>query len=178
MLTFLAFTYILLLITQRLFGFYSKLITLNEAYQKEVIPDPEDEAQQEIFGTGDDDTINLMIYRILSSINDKWLNGSENKSAFSQCGETTKNEIDLKHAKKFRASATEASLIDTFRFVDRAFADIGDKFSYDANPKADSLSRPVTLPGDYKWDTPYALYTLGKGALQTRDYVKAENKFF
>ena len=54
---------------------------------------------------------------------------------------------------------------------------IGDKFSYDANPKADDLARPVTLPVDYKWDTPYALYTLGKGALQTRDYAKAENKF-
>ena len=54
---------------------------------------------------------------------------------------------------------------------------IGDKFTYDANPAADSLSRPVALPADYKWDTPYALYTLGKGALQTRDYIKAENKF-
>ena len=54
---------------------------------------------------------------------------------------------------------------------------IGDTFTYDANPAADSLSRPVALPADYKWDTPYALYTLGKGALQTRDYIKAENKF-
>ena len=54
---------------------------------------------------------------------------------------------------------------------------IGDTFTYDANPAADSLSRPVALPADYKWDTPYALYTLGKGALQTRDYTKAENKF-
>jgi hypothetical protein len=120
-------------------GFYSRLITLNEAYQKEVIPDPEDELEQEIFGTGDDDTINLMIYRILSSINDKWLNGSENKSAFSQCGETTKNEIDLKHAKKFRTSATEASLIDTFRFVDRAFSDIGDKFYLNINSVTDLI---------------------------------------
>jgi hypothetical protein len=80
-----------------------------------------------------------MIYRILSSINDKWLNGSENKSAFSQCGETTKNEIDLKHAKKFRTSATEASLIDTFRFVDRAFSDIGDKFYLNINSVTDLI---------------------------------------
>jgi tetratricopeptide (TPR) repeat protein len=54
---------------------------------------------------------------------------------------------------------------------------IGDKFSYDANPAADDLSRPVQLPSDYKWDTPHALYTLGKGAMQTRDYAKAETRF-
>ncbi len=54
---------------------------------------------------------------------------------------------------------------------------IGDKFSYDANPVADDLARPVQLPADYKWDTPYALYTLGKGAMQTRDYAKAEIHF-
>ncbi len=54
---------------------------------------------------------------------------------------------------------------------------IGDKFSYDANPTADNLSRPVTLPSDYKWDTPYALYTLGKGSMQTRNYAKAETTF-
>ncbi len=54
---------------------------------------------------------------------------------------------------------------------------IGNKFYYDANPSADELARPVTLPTDYKWDTPYALYTLGKGAVQTRDYTKAENLF-
>ncbi|MBL7871407.1 MAG: DUF5107 domain-containing protein [Cyclobacteriaceae bacterium] len=54
---------------------------------------------------------------------------------------------------------------------------IGDKFSYEADPTIDSLARPVTLPSDYQWDTPYALYMLGKGALQTRDYVKAESKF-
>jgi hypothetical protein len=120
-------------------GFYSKLITINEAYQKEVIPDPEEELEQEIFGTGDDDTINLMIYRILSSINDKWLNGSENKNAFSQCGIEAKNENDLKYARKFRTAPTEASLIDTFRFVDRAFADIGDKFYLNINSVTDLI---------------------------------------
>ncbi len=54
---------------------------------------------------------------------------------------------------------------------------IGDNFFYDANPTADNLARPVDLPADYKWDTPYALYSLGKGAMQTRDYTNAEIKF-
>ena len=120
-------------------GFYKRLIPLNETFQAETIPDPEDETQQEIFGTGDDDTINLLIYRTLSSINDKWLNGSENKSPFSQCGASNKNEVDLKYAKKYRSGATEASLIDTFRFVDRAFADIGDKFYLNINSVTDLI---------------------------------------
>jgi hypothetical protein len=120
-------------------GFYDRLIKLNETFQAETIPDPDDEVQQEIFGTGDDDTINLLIYRTLSSINDKWLNGSEKNSAFSQCGSATNNEMDLKYAKKFRSAATEASLIDTFRFVDRAFADIGDKFYLNINSVTDLI---------------------------------------
>jgi hypothetical protein len=120
-------------------GFYDKLISLNEGYQKEKIPDADDEAQQDIFGTGDDDTINLMVYRILSSINDKWLNGSENKTPFSQCGTDVQNKTDLKFAKKYRTAPTEASLIDTFRFVDRAFADIGDKFYLNINSVTDLI---------------------------------------
>lgn len=120
-------------------GFYARLIKLNESFQSENIPDPDDEVQQEIFGTGDDDTINLLIYRTLSSINDKWLNGSEKNSAFSQCGSATTNEMDLKYAKKFRSAATEASLIDTFRFVDRAFSDIGDKFYLNINSVTDLI---------------------------------------
>jgi LAS superfamily LD-carboxypeptidase LdcB len=114
-------------------GFYNRLIELNDAYQKEVIPDANDEIEQEVFGTSDDTTIKLLIYRTLSSINDKWLNGSENKTPFTQCGAATVNETDLKYAKKYRTGATEASLIDTFRFVDRAFADIGDKFYLNIN---------------------------------------------
>jgi hypothetical protein len=114
-------------------GFYNRLIKLNDDYQKETIGDPDDEFEQEIFGTSDDTTIKLLIYRTLSSINDKWLNGSENKNPFSQCGAATVNETDLKYAKKYRTGATEASLIDTFRFVDRAFADIGDKFYLNIN---------------------------------------------
>jgi len=54
---------------------------------------------------------------------------------------------------------------------------VGDKFLYDANPASEDLSRPVQLPTDYKWDTPYALYTLGKGDMQTRNYAKAEIRF-
>ena len=113
---------------QYLTGFYDRLLALNQKYQTEVIPDEEDEIQQELFGTTDDTEIKLMIYRTLSSINDKWLNGSKTQNVFVQCGNNSINKKDLSLAKKYRTDASEPTLIDTFRFVDRSFADIGDKF--------------------------------------------------
>jgi hypothetical protein len=113
---------------QYLNGFYTRLLELNADYQKEDIPDEDDEIQQEVFGTTNDTEIKLMIYRTLSSINDKWLNGSKTQNVFVQCGTNNVNRKDLAVAKKYRAEATEPSLIDTFRFVDRSLADIGDKF--------------------------------------------------
>jgi tetratricopeptide (TPR) repeat protein len=54
---------------------------------------------------------------------------------------------------------------------------IGDKFLFDANPANEDLSRPVQLPPDFHWDTPFGLFTLGKEAAQSRDYEKAEIEF-
>lgn len=88
----------------------------------------DDQIQQEIFGTTDDKTIKLLIYRTLSSINDKWINGTPDSAIFGQCSGSNKNQKDIELGKKFRSGATTAELIDTFRFVDRAFWDIGDKF--------------------------------------------------
>jgi len=113
---------------QYLTGFYDRLLALNQTYQTEAIPDEDDQIQQEVFGTTDDNEIKLMIYRTLSSINDKWLNGSKTQNVFVQCGNNAINQKDLSLAKKYRTTATEPSLIDTFRFVDRSLADIGDKF--------------------------------------------------
>ena len=115
-----------------LFGFYERLFKENEKFQKEDIQSEDDQTEQEIFGTSDDKTIKLQIYRKLSAINDKWLNGSAGTSIFSQCGGGV-NEAHLKVGKKFRTTATDTTLIDTFRFVDRSFTDIGDKFYIDIN---------------------------------------------
>jgi len=123
-------------------GFYARLLKANEAFQKETIASPEseeDQLEQEIFGTSDDKTIKLQIYRKLSAINDKWINGSSSSGIFSQCGSAGLNELDLKIGKKFRTNATETSLIDTFRFVDRAFSDIGDKFYLNINEISDLI---------------------------------------
>jgi GH24 family phage-related lysozyme (muramidase) len=119
---------------------FERLIKLNETYSKEVVKSEEEEAKQEIFGTTDDNTIKLIIYRTLSSINDKWLNGELKGSVFSQCGANAKNSKDLQYAKKFRGeSADTSTLIDTFRFVDRAFADIGDEFYININSVTDLI---------------------------------------
>ena len=118
----------------------NELITLNDSYSKEVVKSEEEEAKQEIFGTTDDNTIKLIIYRNLLSVNDKWLNGELKGSVFSQCGANAQNSKDLQYAKKFRGeSADTSTLIDTFRFVDRAFADIGDEFYININSVTDLI---------------------------------------
>lgn len=113
-------------------GFHKRLLTKKEDFLNEKILTDEDQAELEFFGTSDDKTIKLQIYRKLSAINDKWLNGSAGTSIFSQCGGGV-NEAHLKVGKKFRTTATDTTLIDTFRFVDRSFTDIGDKFYIDIN---------------------------------------------
>ena len=74
----------------------------------ELTKDPEkedDKIQQKIFNNIDDDIIKLNIYRTLSSINDKWLGSKLNK-----------------------ACTNIENIVDTFRFLDSGFLDIGDEF--------------------------------------------------
>lgn len=54
---------------------------------------------------------------------------------------------------------------------------MGEKMLYRADPSTEDLARPLDLPSDFKWDTPHALYILGKDAAQSKRYEKAENKF-
>ena len=66
----------------------------------------DDKIQQRIFNNVDDDIIKLNIYRTLSSINDKWLGGE------------TKN----------LPCTNISKIVDSFRFLDSGFLDIGDDF--------------------------------------------------
>ncbi len=83
----------------------------------------EDEIQNRLFNTIDDDIIKLNIYRTIGSIHNKWVAGTDNP--FSNCGFT--NSYDKKVAENKRGSSN-AHLIDSFRFLDRAYNDIGDDF--------------------------------------------------
>lgn len=53
---------------------------------------------------------------------------------------------------------------------------IGNKFSYNSDPHADELSRPVDAPADFNWNTAYGNYIAGKEFMDQRLYVKAEEK--
>lgn len=76
----------------------------------EIIKEEKDEIQKEIFKTIDDDTIKLTIYRELSSIYNKWIGDNEKKTGTS-C-----------------SSSNNFNLFESFKFIDRSYNDIGDKF--------------------------------------------------
>jgi hypothetical protein len=120
---------------------YEHLIKLNKDYQSEDIKSEEDVIKQDTFGTTDDNSIKLIIYRTLSNINDKWLNGSEDTGLFNQCGSSGASaKANLNYASRFRTKDLDkTTLIDTFRFVDRAFADIGDEFYININSVTNML---------------------------------------
>jgi len=54
---------------------------------------------------------------------------------------------------------------------------IGDeKFTYEANPKTDVLSRPVDAPSNFDWNSAYGNYVAGKEYMDQRLYRQAEEK--
>jgi hypothetical protein len=91
------------------------------------------ENEQEIFGTSDEDVIKLILYRYCKNIYDKWLGGVDSiDNIIFQCGQDTidkkiRNNTDYEIANYYR-KGDKPRLIDSFRFVDRSFSDIGDKF--------------------------------------------------
>ena len=97
------------------------------------------EKEQEIFGTSDADAIKFQLYKTCKNINDKWLGGVTNiDNIIFQCG-GSKNSVDVGLRDKYRKGDNKTRLIDSFRFVDRAFADIGDLFYLNPVPINDYL---------------------------------------
>ena len=82
----------------------------------------ENAIKREQFNSLDDDKIKLNIYRTLMSIYQKWVGGLKD-TMFTQCAY---NNADLSIAQYERNNATKPRLIDSFRFLDRSFNDIGD----------------------------------------------------
>jgi Tfp pilus assembly protein PilF len=50
------------------------------------------------------------------------------------------------------------------------------KLQYRSNPSSEYLSRPVTSPQDFDWNSMYGLYLQGKDNIQRRYYPQAEEK--
>lgn len=82
----------------------------------------ENAIKREQFNSLDDDKIKLNIYRTLMSIYQKWVGGLKD-TMFTQCAY---NSEDLSIAQHERNNVTKPRLIDSFRFLDRSFNDIGD----------------------------------------------------
>ena len=76
-------------------------------------------------GINENDDIKLNIYRTLKAIYDKWISGTDSpESILFQCGDRLPGDKNL--AKKRGSNTTR--FIDSFRFISRAFQDIGDDF--------------------------------------------------
>ena len=101
--------------------FINELKTLNNV---STVAKENSELKQKVFDTMDNDTIKLNIYRTIKSIYDKWVGGSEDNNIIFQCGNRNKKDGLLANADNRK----QPRLIDSFRFLDKAFNNIGDKF--------------------------------------------------
>jgi hypothetical protein len=100
------------------------------------------EKLQELFGTTNQDTIKLSLYKTCKNIHDKWLAGiSEGGDLIFQCGTAKRNNVDVGLSKKYRNN--KPRLIDSFRFVSRSFKDIGDTLFIDPTPIYNQLHTDV-----------------------------------
>ena len=93
---------------------------------------------QEIFGTTNEDTIKLILYKHCKNIHDKWLAGATDPDKLMfQCG-NKRNSTDNGLAAKYGNIIPK--FIDTFRFVSRSFEDIGDLLYINPMPINDYLT--------------------------------------
>lgn len=93
---------------------------------------------QEIFGTTNEDTIKLILYKHCKNIHDKWLAGATDPDKLMfQCG-NKRNTTDSGLATKYGNNTPK--FIDTFRFVSRSFEDIGDLLYINPMPINDYLT--------------------------------------
>ena len=107
-------------------SFVKEFRTLNKV---DVPSEKTDEEKQSLFNTMDDDAIRLNIYRHCKAVYDKWIAGSGG-NIVSACGAPpTKDKVTASISR----NTTTPRLIDSFRFVNRAFNDLGDDFII--NPK-------------------------------------------
>lgn len=94
--------------------------------------------ENEIFGTDNDILIKQLLYRTCKNIYDKWLGNANNEeSLIFRGGLTKRNGIDFELAKK--RGVKTPKLIDSFRFVNRSFADIGNDLYVNPKQVVDSL---------------------------------------
>lgn len=95
--------------------------------------------EQEIFGTADESLIKFQMYRTCKNTYDKWIGGSNSADNLVFQGACSgRNGLDYELAKK--SGRTSPKLIDSFRFVNRSFTDIGDKMVINPVPVNEYLT--------------------------------------
>jgi LAS superfamily LD-carboxypeptidase LdcB len=98
---------------------------------KKTPENKDDIIKNQLFNTMDNNTIKLNIYRHCKSLYDKWIAGSQG-NIMTSCG-AGDGLVSKANASKSRKSSSNVRLIDSFRFTNRAFNDLGDDFLL--NPK-------------------------------------------
>jgi len=96
----------------------------------------EKQDKQAIFGTDNDNIIKFQLYKTSENIYNKWIGGN---SEYSNIFNTRSNQ-DYELAKKRNG---QLGLIDSFRFVDRSFTDIGDTLYINPTPVSDFLKNNI-----------------------------------
>ena len=107
-------------------SFYERFDKLTQTYEKEK-KEGNDEAQSRIFNSIDDDMIKLNLYRSVASIYNKWVAGTNDALVNGCGGDIANNNLNKEAALHHRGSSTP-HFIDSFRFLDRSFNNIGDDF--------------------------------------------------
>jgi hypothetical protein len=131
-----------ILIKQEDLNLYIKQIFDKLKNNLENINNDRQQLEKEIFGTDNENTIKLMLYRTCKNIYDKWIADSDStdgKNIMFQCGERNKVDKELYH-KRTMNGTDNIGLIDSFRFVSKSFRDIGDELAINPIPLLDYLT--------------------------------------
>ena len=115
--------------------YFKALLTKFENIEKKISEEEKQQAKK-VFGDTSSDIIKTQLYRTCKSLYDKWIAGSESEDKIMfKCASFTKEDI----AAATKANRDKVSMIDTFRFVDRTFKDIGDEFYIDPRKLVDII---------------------------------------
>jgi murein DD-endopeptidase MepM/ murein hydrolase activator NlpD len=86
--------------------------------------------KNELFGTDNINEIKFNLYRSCKNIYDKWIGGTDSLTNLMFGNDENRNGLD----KELAGIGNELRLIDSFRFVNRSFRDIGDEFIINPTP--------------------------------------------
>lgn len=125
--------------TESLKTYIDSIINRLKPIEGNPVQNKKKQREQDIFGTDNENIIKFQLYRTCKNIYDKWIGGSESsETIIFKNGELNRNSLDKELAKK-QGRENNLALIDSFRFVNRSFRDIGDDMIINPTPVGDYL---------------------------------------